>query len=154
LDQWSATGQVRPHLAGPTAPARPTTPVGSAVPGSAAVPSSCGMLVKFCPKCVPAHKNHNTTRGTLLVSKMCMKLVVYASRTRGFDSRIFVVRTVNKLPQAKCLPVLEQSHLASMDQGLHGVITRQVPMHKLHALLTNLKRLVRKKRTLLYLWGF
>jgi hypothetical protein len=36
---------------------------------------------QFLPECVPAHKNHNTTRGTLLVPKMCMKLVVYASRT-------------------------------------------------------------------------
>jgi hypothetical protein len=61
-----------------------------------------------------------------------MKLFVYSSRTRGFDGRIFVVRTVNKLPQAKCLLILEQSlDLASVDQGLHGVITRQVPAHNL-----------------------
>jgi hypothetical protein len=46
-------------------------------------------------QCVHVHKNCNTTRGTLFVSKMCMKLVVYSSRTRGFDGRIFVVRTVN-----------------------------------------------------------
>jgi hypothetical protein len=53
------------------------------------------------------------------------ELVIYASRTRGFDERIFVVRTVNKLPQAKHLLILEQSlDLASMDQGLHGVIIR------------------------------
>jgi hypothetical protein len=32
---------VRPHLAGPAAPAGPT------VPGGAAVPSSCGTLVPF-----------------------------------------------------------------------------------------------------------
>jgi hypothetical protein len=57
-----------------------------------------------------------------------MKLVVYSSRTQGFDSWIFVVRTVNKLPQAKRLLVLEQSlDLASVDQGLQDVITRQVP---------------------------
>jgi hypothetical protein len=48
----------------------------------------------FPPKCVPVHNNCNTTRGTLLVSKMCMKLV-YSSRTRGFDCRNFVLRTVN-----------------------------------------------------------
>jgi hypothetical protein len=72
-----------------------------------------------------------------------MKLVVYSSRTRGFDDRIFVVRTVNKLPQAKRLLILEQSlDLASLDKGLLDVITRQVPAHKLHALLANLKRLV------------
>jgi hypothetical protein len=82
----------------------------------------------FSPKCVPVHKNCNTTHGTLLVSKMCMKLVVYPSRTRGFDSQIFVVRTVKQLPQAKCLLILEQSlDLASVDQELHGVITQQVP---------------------------
>jgi hypothetical protein len=75
-----------------------------------------------------------------------MKLVVYSSRTRGFDGRIYVVRTVNKLPQAKCLLVLEQSlDLASVDQGLQDVITRQVPTHKLHALLANLKRFVREE---------
>jgi hypothetical protein len=28
---------------------------------------------------IPAYKIHNTTRGTLLVPKMCMKLVVYSS---------------------------------------------------------------------------
>jgi hypothetical protein len=56
-----------------------------------------------------------------------MKLVVYSSRTRGFDGRIFVVRTVNKLPQAKRLLILEQSlDLASVGQGLQDVITRQV----------------------------
>jgi hypothetical protein len=75
-----------------------------------------------------------------------MKLVIYSSRTRSFDGQIFVVRTVNKLPQAKSLLVLEQSlGLASVDQGLHGVITQQVPAHKLHVLLENLKRLVREK---------
>jgi hypothetical protein len=91
-------------------------PVGPDVPGGAAVPSSCGTLVPFPPKYVPFHKNYNTTRGTLLVSKMCMKHVVYSSRTQGFDSRIFLVRTVSKLPQDKCLLILEQSlDLASVD---------------------------------------
>jgi hypothetical protein len=46
---------------------------------------------------VPTYEIHNTTCGTLLVLKMCMKLVIYSSRTRGFDGQIFVVRTVNKL---------------------------------------------------------
>jgi hypothetical protein len=78
-----------------------------------------------------------------------MKLVVYSSQTRGFDSRIFVVKTVNKPPQAKRLLVLEQSlDLASVNQGLQDVITRQVPAHKLHALLANSKRLVREKLSL------
>jgi hypothetical protein len=78
-----------------------------------------------------------------------MKLVVYFSRTQGFDGRIFVVRTVDKLPQAKRLLVLEQSlDLPSVDQRLHGVITRQVPTHKFHALLANFKRLVREKLSL------
>jgi hypothetical protein len=72
-----------------------------------------------------------------------MKLAVYSTRTQGFDSRIFVVRTINKLPQAKHLLVLEQSlNLASADQGFHDVITRQVHAHKLHALLAILKGLV------------
>jgi hypothetical protein len=61
-----------------------------------------------------------------------MKLAIYSSRTRGFDGRIFVVRTVNELLQAKCLLVLEQSlDLTSADQVLHDVTARQVPMHKL-----------------------
>jgi hypothetical protein len=78
-----------------------------------------------------------------------MKLVVYSSRTRGFDGRIFVVRTINKLPQAKCLLILEQSlDSASVDQGFQDVITWQVPAHKLHALLTSLKSLVREKLSL------
>jgi hypothetical protein len=103
----------------------------------------------FHPKCLPVHKNCNTTCGTLLVSKMCMKLVVYSSRTQGFDGWNFVGRTVNKLPQAKRLLVLEQSlDLASVDQGLRNVITWQEPAHKLHALLANLRRLVREKLSL------
>jgi hypothetical protein len=77
---------------------------------------------------------------------MSMKHVVYSSRTRGFDGRIFVLRTINKLPQAKHLLVLEQSlDSASVDQELHDVITRQVLVHKLHALLASLKRLVQEK---------
>jgi hypothetical protein len=40
---------------------------------------------------------HNTTHGTLLVPKMCMKLVIYSSWTRGFDSWIFIVKTVNSV---------------------------------------------------------
>jgi hypothetical protein len=116
---------------------------GPAVTGGADVPSSCATFVPFPPK------KCNTTHGTSLVSKICMKLVVYSSWTRGFDSRIFVVRTVNKLSQAKRLLVLEQIlDLASVDQGLHGVITRQVPAHKLHALLAILKRLVWEKHSL------
>jgi hypothetical protein len=45
------------------------------VPGEVVVPSSCGTLVPFLPKCVPVHENCSTTRGTLLVLKMCMELV-------------------------------------------------------------------------------
>jgi hypothetical protein len=66
-----------------------------AAPGGVAVPGSCGTLVPFPPKCVPVHETFNTTRGTLLVPKMCMKLVVYSSRTRGFE------RTVNNLMKNK-----------------------------------------------------
>jgi hypothetical protein len=51
---------------------------------------------QFLPKCIPTYENHNTTHGTLLVLKMCMKFVINSSRTWGFDGRIFVVRTVNR----------------------------------------------------------
>jgi hypothetical protein len=52
-----------------------------------------------------------------------MKLVIYSSRTHSFGGRIFVVRTVNRLPLAKRLLVLEQSlDLASVDQESHYVI--------------------------------
>jgi hypothetical protein len=74
----------------------------------------------FISKCVPTYKISNTTLGTLLVLKTCMKLVMYPPRFRDFDGRKLVVRTVNKLPQAKRLLVLEQSlDLASKDHGLH-----------------------------------
>jgi hypothetical protein len=129
--------QGRPHLPGrPHLQGRPCLVVRPCL-------AHVAHWLHFPPKCVPIHKNCNTTRGTLLVSKICMKLVAYSSRTRGFDGRIFVVMTVNKLPQAKRLLILEQSlDLASVDQVLHGVITRQVPAHKLHAFLAKLKRLV------------
>jgi hypothetical protein len=58
-----------------------------------------------------------------------MKLVTYSSWTRGFDDQFF--KTINKLPQAKRLLILEQRlDLASVDHELHDVTTRQVPMHK------------------------
>jgi hypothetical protein len=77
-------GQVRPHLAGLAAPAgRPCLVVRLCI-------AYVACWFQLFPKCVPTHKNHNSTLGTLLVSKISMKLVVYASRTRGFDGRIFV----------------------------------------------------------------
>jgi hypothetical protein len=142
-DRCGRTWQGQPHLQG--WPHLPGLPHLQGRPCLVVPPclARVARWLHFPPKCVPVHKNCNTTRGTLLVSKICVKLVVYSSRTRGFDGRIFVVRTVNKIPQAKRLLVLEQSlDLASVDQGLHGVITRQVPALKLHALLAKLKRLV------------
>jgi hypothetical protein len=45
--------------------------------------------------------------------------------------------------------ILEQSlDSASADQELHDVIAQQVPVHKLHALVANLKRLVQEKLSL------
>jgi hypothetical protein len=84
-----------------------------------------------------------------------MKLVVYSSRTRGFDGRIFVVRTVNKLPQAKRLLILEQSlDLASVGQGLQDVITRQVLRTNSMLFLQIWKGRYERNLALLYLWGF
>jgi hypothetical protein len=83
----------------------------------------------FIPKCVPASKNTNTTRGTLLVLKTCMKLVVYPPRFRDLDGQKLVVKTVNKLPQAEHLLVLEQSLDLTLDKSCIGVTTLQVPMH-------------------------
>ena len=117
--------QSRPHLPGrPHLQGRPDQVVRPCL-------AHVARWFQFLPKCVPAYEIHNTTRGTLLVLKMCMKLVIYPSHFRDFNGRIFVVRTVNKHPQAKCLLVLEQSlDLASVDQELHDVTTRQVPTHK------------------------
>jgi hypothetical protein len=76
-------GQVRPHLQG-----RPCLVVRPCL-------AHLARWFQLFPKCVPAHENHNTTCGTLLVLKMFMKLAIYFSLTRGFDGRIFVVRTIN-----------------------------------------------------------
>jgi hypothetical protein len=49
-----------------------------------------------------------------------MKLVIYPPRFWDFDGRKIVVRTINKLPQAEYLLVLEQSlGLALDEQELH-----------------------------------
>jgi hypothetical protein len=49
-----------------------------------------------------------------------MKLVIYPSHFRDFDGWKLVVKTVNKLPQAEHLLVLEQSpDLALEGQELH-----------------------------------
>jgi hypothetical protein len=81
------------------------------------------------PKCVPASKNTNTTRGTLLVLKACMKLVICPCHFRDFDGRKLVAKTVNKLPQAKHFLNLEQSLDLTLDMSCIGVTTLQVPMH-------------------------
>jgi hypothetical protein len=143
LDQGQATGQGCPHLPGrPHPQGRPDQVVRPCL-------AHVTRWFQFLPKFVPAYDIHNTTHGTLLVLPMCMKLAIYSSETRGFDGRIFVLRTVNKLPQAKCLLVLEQSlDSASTNPELHDVIARQVLAHKLHALLSILKRLVREKLSL------
>jgi hypothetical protein len=49
-----------------------------------------------------------------------MKLIIYPPCFRDFDGRKHVVRTVNKLPQAEHLLVLEQNiDLALEEQELH-----------------------------------
>jgi hypothetical protein len=90
----------------------------------------------FIPKCVPASKNTNTTRGTLLVLKICMKLVIYPPRFWDFDGRKIVVRTINKLPQAEYLLVLEQSlGLALDEQELHWCYYSSSSYAQFHTLL-------------------
>jgi hypothetical protein len=70
-----------------------------------------------------------------------MKLVIYPSRFRDFDGRK-LVKTVNKLPQAEHLLVLEQSLDLALDRSCIGVTTLQVHMHN-SILYLQLKRLVR-----------
>jgi hypothetical protein len=116
---------------GPIAPARLVAPVGSAVPGGSTVPSTCGILVPISPKmCTYLQKSqHNSWNfiSTKNVHEICHILL---SNLRFWRSNFFV-RTVNKLPQAKRLLVLEQSlDLALVDQELHDVTTRQEPVHK------------------------
>jgi hypothetical protein len=94
-------GQVRPHLAGPATPARPSHLQGWPCLVVRPCLPRVARWFHFPPKCVHIHKNCNTSRGTLLVSKMCMKLFVYSSQTRGFDGRIFVVRTINRVTKGK-----------------------------------------------------
>jgi hypothetical protein len=118
--KWIGLGQVQPHLAGPAAPTGSVAPVRSSVPGGAAVPIRVERRFQFRLKCVPTHKNYNTTRGTLSVPKMCMKLVIYTSRTQGFDGRIFVVRTVNT-GDALC------ASLAALLPPLSSIASRKSP---------------------------
>jgi hypothetical protein len=54
----------------------PSAHVGLVTPGGLAVRAHVACWFQFLPKCVPAYENDNTTRGTLLVLKMCMKLVI------------------------------------------------------------------------------
>jgi hypothetical protein len=83
LWKWSSPGLESWQGAGPAAPA------------GLAAPAWCGSVTPFYPKCVPASKNTNTTRGTLLVLKTCMKLVICLPRFRDFNGQELVVRIVN-----------------------------------------------------------
>jgi hypothetical protein len=58
-----------------------------------------------------------------------MKLVTYPPCLRDLDGRKLVVRTINKLPQAEHLLVLEQSLDLALDGSYIGVTTLQVPVH-------------------------
>jgi hypothetical protein len=77
-------GQGRPHLQG----------------RSCLVVWSCLARVvcwsQFLPKCVPTYENHNTTRGTLLVLKICMNLP-YTPLEHKVYGRIVIVRTISNL---------------------------------------------------------
>jgi hypothetical protein len=80
LDSNRGGVQVRPHQQGrpyvlvrPHQQGQPHLLVRPHLPGVA-------LWLIFIPKCIPTSKNTNTTRGTLLVLKTCMKLVIYPPR--------------------------------------------------------------------------
>jgi hypothetical protein len=99
------------------------------------LPSMAQLLI-FIPKCIPAIKNTHATRGTLLVWKTCMKLVIYPPHSQDFDGRKLVLRTVYKLPQPEHLLVLEQSlDLALDEQELHWCYYSASSYAQFHALL-------------------
>jgi hypothetical protein len=81
-----------------------------------------------------------------------MKLVIYPPCFQDVDSRKLVVKTVNKLPQAEHLLVLEQSLDLALDGSCIGVTTLQVPMHN-SILYLQLKRSVQENLAMFYLWG-
>jgi hypothetical protein len=84
-----------------------------------------------------------------------MKLIVYSSRTWGSDGRNFVVRTVNKLPQAKSLLVLKKSlDLASVDQGFVVLSLGKYLLTKSVLFLQIWKGWYERNLDLLYPWGF
>jgi hypothetical protein len=72
--------------------------VGPAIPLGAAVPTICAPMLRNYPLILVLQKKLNTTRGTLLAPKTCMKFVIKCYRNRDVDGQKFVVRTVNKLP--------------------------------------------------------
>jgi hypothetical protein len=74
-----------------------------AVPTGPAAPAHVACWSQILPKCVHAYEIHKKTHGTLLVLRMCIKLVIYSSRTRGFYGQNFVVRTVNTFVCEVCL---------------------------------------------------
>jgi hypothetical protein len=108
-------------VSGPAALAGPATPAGPAAPAGLAAPAWCGSMTPFYPKCILVSKNTNTTCGTLLVLKTCLKLVIFPSHFRDFDGRKLVAKTVNKLPQAERLLVLEQSLDLALNRSCIGV---------------------------------
>jgi hypothetical protein len=60
-----------------------------------------------------------------------MKLVVYFSRTRGFDGRNFVVRTVNKrLPKTLRVPPPDEEFDALGEDELALLIRRFERLHE------------------------
>jgi hypothetical protein len=84
----------------------------------------------FYPKYVPAYKIYNTTRGTLLELKTCLKLFIYPPRFRYFDGRKLVVRTDNKLPQAKCLLVVNTKHWYRKGTDLWAKFGKEMPFRR------------------------
>jgi hypothetical protein len=69
--------------------------VGPAVPLGAVMPTICDPVLRNCPLILVLQIKLNTTRGTLLAPKTCMKLVIKCYRSRDVDGQKFVVRTIN-----------------------------------------------------------
>jgi hypothetical protein len=106
-------------------------------------------VLRNCPLILVMQIKANTTHGFLLAPKTCTNFVIKCYRSRDVDGQKFVIGTVNKLPHARLLLVLEQSLVLKGGSDIASCYSPTSISAQFHALWLFWKYLYQRNFTLL-----